>query len=103
MDEIKETVSSENTLQDQDKSEEITVLPEEFVYRKKKTVTFSDTVTIQAILCVIAAIAFISVNIFNNGLAYDIYELYSEKSTVQENISDTFRVLLDFLRSTPLS
>lgn len=91
-------VLSEITLQ----SNEPIELTELFV-QKRKTVTLLDTVTIQAILCIVAAILFVSVNIFNNGLAFDIYEIYLEKSTVQESIADTFRVLLDFLRSTPIS
>ena len=95
---MNDNMSSETALQNNEPIE----LTELFV-QKRKTVTLLDTVTIQSILCVIAAILFVSVNIFNNGLAFDIYEIYWSKSTVQESIGDTFRVLLDFLRSTPLS
>ena len=95
MNENIEKTSSGNALQIRDESVELSV-------NKGKSVTFLDTVTIQAILCVIAAIAFVAINIFDNGLAYDIFGIYSEKSSIQENISDTFRTLLDFLRSTPI-
>lgn len=103
MNETNENVSSDETLQTQDKPVEDSEQTEDTAVRSKKTVTFSDTITIQAILCVAAAIAFAAVNIFDSGLAYDVYEIYSEKSSAQENISDTFKVLLDLLRSTPLS
>ena len=99
MNETIENLSSNNTLQNKKESAEMPEIP----VQKGKSATFLDTVTIQAILCVIAAIAFVAVNIFDNGLAYDIFGIYSEKSTVQENISGTFRMLLDFLSSTPLS
>ena len=96
MNETIENLSSENALQNSGKPVELTV-------HKGKTVTLLDTVTVQAILCVIAAIAFVTVNIFDNEFAYDIFEIYSEKSSAQENIADTFRMILDFLKSTPVS
>lgn len=99
MNENVKNVLSENTLQSENEPAELTGM----YAQKRKTVTFLDTVTIQAILCIVAAIAFVAVNIFDNGLAYDIFGIYSEKSTVQENISDTFRMLFDLLRSTPVS
>lgn len=79
--------------------EEAPVELTELFIQKKKTVTFFDTLTIQAILCVAAAIVFVVINIFNNDLAYDIYSLYSEKSLKESNIADTFRIIIDFLRS----
>ena len=99
MNETIENLSSENALQTSDKPEELT----ELFVQKRKTVTLLDTLTIQAILCVIAAIGFVTVNIFDSGLAYDIFGIYSEKSSIQENISDTFRMILDFLKSRPVS
>lgn len=99
MNETIENLSSEQALQQQNAYSEI---PENSV-KERKNATFLDTVTIQAILCVLAAIVFVAVNILDTELAYDVFEIYSEKSTVQENITDTFRMILDFLRSTPVS
>ena len=96
MNETIENLSSEQALQS---SEKLTGSAS----HKGKTVTLLDTVTVQAILCVMAAIAFVTVNIFDTGFAYDIFQIYWEKITVQENISDTFRMILDFLSSTPVS
>ncbi len=81
-----------------EQAEEPVELTELFI-QKKKTVTFFDTLTIQAILCVATAIVFVVINIFNNDLAYDIYSLYSEKSLKESNIADTFRILIDLFKS----
>lgn len=96
---MEETSSSLSALQQNGEPVELT----ELFVQKKKTVTFSDTVTIQLILCLIAAIAFVAVNIVNNELAYDIYAVYNEKISADGNISDTIRIIVDFFRSTPLS
>lgn len=89
---------NDESVNKKEQAEDPVELTELFV-QKKKTVTFSDTLTIQAILCVAAAIVFVVINIFNNSLAYDIYSLYSEKSLKESNIADTFRILIDLLRS----
>lgn len=60
-----------------------------------------DIVTVQAILCVLLGIAFMAVNIFNSDLAADIFEVYSEKSSVYGSIMDLVSEFIDFLGSTP--
>lgn len=45
------------------------------------TVSFWDTLTLQAILCVLLALGFIAVNMVNGNLAADIFELYESKFT----------------------
>lgn len=68
----------------------------------RKKVTFLDIVAVQAIMCLVAAIAFVGVNIFYPDLAADIFEIYLEKNTDSGNISNVIRAIADFLQSTPL-
>lgn len=74
----------------------------EIVVNRKK-VTFLDIVAVQAIMCLVAAIAFVGINIFYPDLAADIFEVYIEKNTDSGNISNVIRAISDFLQSTPLS
>lgn len=60
-----------------------------------------DVVTVQAILCVLIAIIFTFINIFNSDLAADIFEVYNEKSSVYGSIMDIVNEFIDFLGSTP--
>lgn len=69
---------------------------------RKKT-TFLDIIAVQAIMCLVAAIAFVTVNIFQSDLAADIFEIYLEKNTDTGNISRIVEIIADFLQSTPLS
>ena len=69
----------------------------------RKKVTFLDIVAVQAIMCLVAAIAFVGINIWNSELAADIFEVYIEKNTDSGNISNVIKVIADFLQSTPLS
>ena len=69
---------------------------------KRKKVTFWDIIAVQAIMCLVAAIAFLGVNICYPDLAADIFEIYLEKNTDSGNISNVIKVIADFLQSTPL-
>ncbi|MCM1329262.1 MAG: hypothetical protein NC253_07445 [Ruminococcus sp.] len=69
---------------------------------RKKT-TFLDIIAVQAIMCLVAAIAFVTLNIFRSDLAADIFEIYLEKNTDTGNISRIVEIIADFLQSTPLS
>lgn len=68
----------------------------------RKKVTFLDIISVQAIMCLVAAIAFVGVNTFYPDLAADIFEIYLEKNTDSGNISNIIRAIADFLQSTPL-
>lgn len=68
----------------------------------RKKVTLLDIIAIQAIMCLVAAITFVGVNIFYPDLAADIFEVYTEKNTDSGNISEVVKVIADFLQSTPL-
>ena len=99
---MEENMLSTDALQQPDESEEPIELTELFV-QKKKAVTFGDIILFQAILCVIAAILFVVLNIFNNELACEIYEFYSEKSSAAGNIEETFEMLHNMLKAVPIS
>lgn len=73
----------------------------EMIIRKKPRASLADIIAFQAILCVIAAIVFVVINIFDNGLAEDIFHIYSDKFSGDGNIPEIFRIVLDFLKTTP--
>ncbi len=73
----------------------------ELIIRKKPRTSLADTITFQAILCVIAAIVFVVINIFDNGLAEDIFRIYSDRFSDDGNIPEIFRIVFDFLKTTP--
>ncbi len=93
---------SENIEASENTEETVTdAVPKINEYRKR--VTFLDIVAVQAIMCLVAAIAFVGINIFEPDLAADIFEVYLEKNTDSGNISNIINVITDFLQSTPLS
>lgn len=81
--------------------EEIEEIFEEINKEKSKKITLMDIIAVQAIMCLIAAILFVGANICNSELAADIYGVYTEKNTESDGIAKTFKVLVDFLQSTP--
>lgn len=92
----------ENTEKNEN-TEEIEEKLEESDTEKSKKITLMDIITIQAIMCLIAAILFVGANICNSELAADIYGVYTEKNTETDGIAKSFKVLVDFLQSTPRS
>ena len=92
---------SENIEAAENTEEAVTDSAPEIALSRKK-VTFLDIVAVQAIMCLVAAIAFVGVNIFYPDLAADIFEIYLEKNTDSGNISNVIKVIADFLQSTPL-
>lgn len=70
---------------------------------KGKTVSFWDTVTLQAILCVLLAIGFVAVNILNGDMAADIFELYESKFNSESTVVEVFAAIADFLGSAPIN
>lgn len=81
--------------------EEIEENFEETNTEKSKKITLMDIITVQAIMCLIAAILFVGANICNSELAADIYGVYTEKNTETDGIAKSFKLLIDFLQSTP--
>lgn len=69
---------------------------------RKKT-TFMDILAVQAIMCLVAAIAFVTVNTFKPDLAADILEIYLEKNAASGSLSRVVEIIVDFLQSTPLN
>ncbi len=95
---MQEDVTSPETLQEE-KPVELT----EMFIQKKKTVTLGDTLTLQAILCVLIAIGFVTVNIFNGSLAAEIFDIYKEKFCSDGNIIETIVSVADFLSTAPIN
>ncbi|MDE7304245.1 MAG: hypothetical protein K2N60_13110 [Oscillospiraceae bacterium] len=76
-----------------------TVTPES----KGKNASFWDTLTLQAILCVLLAIGFVAVNILNGDMAADIFELYESKFNSESTVVEAFAAIADFLGSAPIN
>ena len=60
-----------------------------------------DVITVQAIVCVTIGIGFAFLNIWGSDLAADIFDVYSEKSSVYGSIMNIVNAFIDFLGSTP--
>lgn len=92
---------SENIETAENTEKDCTEAISEIIVRRKK-VTFFDILAVQAIMCLVTAIAFVGVNIFYHDLAADIFDIYIEKNIDSENISNVIKIIADFLQSTPL-
>ena len=104
---MQENVTSCETLHDEESSEMIveqTKQDEQVCAepRGRKTASFGDTITLQAILCILLAIGFIAANILNGGLAADIFELYESKLNSDSTVVDVFAAIVDFLGTAPI-
>lgn len=104
---MQENMTSCETLHDGESSEMIAeqTKSEEQIYaepRGRKNTSFGDTITLQAILCILLAIGFIAANILNGGLAVDIFELYESKFNSDSTAVDVFAAIVDFLGTAPI-
>ena len=90
---MEETLTSAEALQSDERTE--------IIIQKNPRASLADIIAFQAILCVIAAIVFVVINIFDNGLAEDIFRIYSDRFSGDGNIPEIFRIVLDFLKTTP--
>lgn len=88
---MQENATSEEALQ---KGEPVE-LTELFVQRRK-TVTLGDTLTVQLILCIALASAFVIVNIVNSDAAADIFHVYEKSTNSSVNL---IGLLIDFIGS----
>lgn len=68
-----------------------------------RTASFWDTLTLQAILCVLLALGFIAVNMVNGNLAADIFELYESKFSSDSTVVDVFAAIVDYLGTAPIN
>lgn len=68
-----------------------------------RTASFWDTLTLQAILCVLLSLGFIAVNIVNGNLAADIFELYESKFGSESTVVDVFAAIVDYLGTAPIN
>ncbi len=88
---------------EQEKPEEPEELTEMFV-QKRKTVTVSDIITMQAILCVVLSIAYMVVNIFFPGISEEIYNEYRINVRAGTNdglMGELAEKVIEFINSTP--
>lgn len=104
---MQENMTSCETLHDEEPLEMIAeqTKPTEQVCaepRGRKNTSFGDTITLQAILCILLAIVFIAANILNGGLAADIFELYESKFNSDSIVVDVFAAIVNFLGTAPI-
>lgn len=98
---MQENPTSHEALHDEEPSEEVTgqVCAES---HGKNITSFGDTLTLQAILCMLLAIGFIAANILNGGLAADIFELYESKFNSDSTAVNVLAAIVDFLGTAPI-
>ncbi|MCH5193078.1 MAG: hypothetical protein J1F11_03885 [Oscillospiraceae bacterium] len=90
----------ENEVRTQEEAQESVTVEAAETPEVRKT-GLKDIVTVQAIICVVTGILFVSLNIWSSDLAADIFDFYSEKSAVCGSIMDIVDEFIDFLGSTP--
>lgn len=93
---MEENLTSSEALQEE------TSAVSEVSERRKRIGSLGDTVTLQAILCVLMALGFVIANIFNGDLAADVFDVYKDKLCADGNIADVFAAVIDFLGSAPI-
>ncbi len=78
-------------------------ITEPFIQKSKK-VTLLDTVTVQAIICVIIGIAYLIINMLFSNVSVGIFDTYTEQAGAENEtstFSDTVKSFMDFINSTP--
>ncbi len=95
---MQENQESSEALQEEEPAE----LTEMFAGRKK-TVTLGDTLTVQAILCVLLALGFVIINIVNGSFAAELLGVYESRFGSEGNIFDIIAAVADYLGTAPIN
>lgn len=95
---MQENMESSKALQEEETAE----LTEMFAGRNK-TVTLGDTLTVQAILCVLLALGFVIVNIVNGGFASELLGVYESRLGSDGNVLDIIAAVVDYLGTAPIN
>ena len=95
---VTETEAAEETA-----AEEAVELTELFA-TKRKTVTLADTMTLQAIICVVLSIAYLAVNMFLPEISEALYSEFELNYNMEaESAEEVFKAISDFINSTPVN
>lgn len=71
---------------------------------KRKTVTLADTMTLQAIICVVLSIAYLAVNMFLPDISEALYSEFELNYNMEaESAEEVFKAISDFINSTPVN
>ncbi|MCM1023784.1 MAG: hypothetical protein NC395_06970 [Prevotella sp.] len=97
---MQENPTSCETLQDKALPVRADTQPENTAPRK--TASFGDTLTLQAILCVLMALGFVILNMVNGGLAAEIFELYKGGFGGDSTVAEVFAAAAEFLGTAPI-
>lgn len=93
----------ENESEEKTAAEELVELTELFV-TKRKTVTLADTITLQAIICVVLSIAYLAVNMLLPEISEALYSEFGLNYNMEaESAEDVFKAISDFINSTPVN
>lgn len=95
---VRENQESTEALQKEEPAE----LTEMFV-QSKKTATLGDTLTLQAILCVLLALGFVIINIVNTGFASELLDVYKSSLGSDGNAMDIIAAIADYLGTAPIN
>ena len=72
--------------------------------RKKQSVTLGETITLQAIICVIISIIFIVANMFAPKTAEQLAEEFRENYCTSDEMTDSvLEAFMNFVNSKPVS
>lgn len=83
--------------------EEKTAETTEMLVQSKKAVTIGDTLTVQAILCVLLALGFVIVNIVNGSFAAELLGVYESRFGSDGNVLDIIKAVADYLGTAPIN
>ncbi|MCD7730769.1 MAG: hypothetical protein LUI05_04650 [Oscillospiraceae bacterium] len=87
---------------EQSEKEEPTELTELFP-SERKTVTLADTITLQAIICVVISIGYLAVNMLFPQISQTLYSEFKVNYNLEtESAEDVFRAVSGFINSTPV-
>ena len=76
----------------------------ELFVTKRKTVTLADTITLQAIICVVLSIAYLAVNMLLPEISEALYSEFGLNYNMEaESAEDVFKAISDFINSTPVN
>lgn len=92
----------EEVIESNDETDKInTELPN---FTQKKNVTLDETITLQAIICVVISILFIAANMFAPEIAAQLSDSFKENYYLSDEKTDkVLETFLEFVNSKPVS
>lgn len=77
----------------------------EYHSSNKKSITFLDTLTLQAIICILIGIGYLFINMFLPTISVEIYNTYIQQVSTESDtytFTEAVQSIVEFINSTPL-